>query len=174
MEPFHHLLDAFSQDVVKPRYASFDEVLDYCRAFGEPGRAPDAVSFGAADPENVRRSRRDLHGVQLANFWQDIAVDWAKGRLYLPQDELALFGVTEAQIAAGRVDRPWRRLMAFQAARARSMFESGAPLARALPGASAGSCDWSCKEDLRILERIDRTGGDVSGIGQCCGRPIGR
>ena len=71
--------------------------------------------------------------LQLANFWQDIAVDWTKGRVYLPQEDLARFGVTEAQIAEGRCDDAWRALVAFETARTRALLESGRPLVRALP-----------------------------------------
>ena len=77
-------------------------------------------------------------GLQLTNFWQDIAVDWAKGRVYLPADDMARFGVDERQIAAGLRDERWRRLMAFEVARARAMLESGRPLAQR--AAAARSC----------------------------------
>jgi squalene synthase HpnC len=161
LEPFHDLLDAFSQDVVKTRYASFGEVLDYCRRSANPVGLLMLHLFGAADAENVRRSDAICTGLQLANFWQDIAVDWAKGRVYLPQDDLVRFGATDAQIAAARVDEAWRGLMTFQVARTRSMLESGAPLARALPGRIGWELRLVVQGGLRILERIDRAGGDV-------------
>jgi squalene synthase HpnC len=161
LQPFHDLLDAFTQDVVKQRYASFDEVLDYCRRSANPVGLLMLHLFGATGGANVRHSDEICTGLQLANFWQDIAVDWAKGRLYLPQDELARFGVSEAQIAAGRVDDAWRRLMAFEADRTRSLLWSGAPLARALPGRIGWELRLVVQGGLRILERIDRAGGDV-------------
>ena len=117
--------------------------------------------FGAAGSENVRSSDAICTGLQLANFWQDVAVDWAKGRLYLPRDELARFGVGETQIDAGGADEAWRRLMAFQVARTRSMLESSAPLARALRGRIGWELRLVVQGGLRILERIDRAGGDV-------------
>lgn len=161
LQPFRDLLDAFSQDVVKQRYASFDEVLDYCRRSANPVGLLMLHLFRAAGAENVRRSDAICTGLQLANFWQDVAVDWAKDRLYLPQDELARFGVGEAQIAAGRTDDAWRRLMAFQVVRTRAMLEAGAPLARALPGRIGWELRLVVQGGLRILERIDRAGGDV-------------
>jgi len=161
LQPFRDLLDAFSQDVVKQRYASFDEVLDYCRRSANPVGLLMLHLFGAAGPENVRHSDEICTGLQLANFWQDVAVDWAKGRLYLPRDELARFGVSEAQIDAGRADEAWRRLIAFQVARTRSLLESGAPLAHALPGRIGWELRLVVQGGLRILERIDRAGGDV-------------
>ena len=161
LQPFHDLLDAFSQDVVKQRYASFDEVLDYCRRSANPVGVLMLHLFGAAGADNLRRSDAICTGLQLANFWQDVAVDWAKGRLYLPQDDLARFGVNEAQIDAGRVDNAWRRTMAFQIARTRALLQSGAPLARALPGRIGWELRLVVQGGLRILERIDRAGGDV-------------
>ncbi len=161
LQPFHDLLDAFSQDVVKQRYASFDEVLDYCRRSANPVGRLMLHLFGAAGADNVRRSDAICTGLQLANFWQDVAVDWAKGRLYLPQDELVRFGVGEAQIAAGRVDDAWRRAMSFQVERTRGLLQAGAPLARALPGRIGWELRLVVQGGLRILERIDRAGGDV-------------
>jgi phytoene synthase len=161
LQPFHDLLDAFSQDVVKQRYASFGEVLDYCRRSANPVGLLMLHLFGAAAAENVRRSDEICTGLQLANFWQDVAIDWAKGRLYLPQDELARFGVSETQIAAGRVDDAWRRLLAFEVGRTRALLQSGAPLARSLPGRIGWELRLIVQGGLRILERIDRAGGDV-------------
>jgi phytoene synthase len=146
LQAFHDLLDAFSQDVVKQRYASFDELLDYSRRSANPVGLLMLHLFGAAGADNVRRSDAICTGLQLANFWQDVAIDWAKGRLYLPQDDLARFGVTEAQIAGGRVD---------------ALLQSGAPLARALPGRIGWELRLVVQGGLRILERIDRAGGDV-------------
>src|SRR5262245_25803800 len=77
LRPFRDLLDAFSQDVVKTRYASFDEVLDYCRRSANPVGLLMLHLFGAASAENACRSDAICTGLQLANFWQDVAVDWA-------------------------------------------------------------------------------------------------
>jgi squalene synthase HpnC len=90
--PFHDLLDAFSQDVRKGRYATFAEVLDYCRRSANPVGRLMLQLFGAAAPTDLARSDAICTGLQLANFWQDAARDWRKGRIYLPQDEMARFG----------------------------------------------------------------------------------
>src|SRR4249920_32808 len=134
LPPFYDLLDAFSQDCIKHRYASYDELLDYSRRSANPVGRLMLHLFRAADAERLRWSDAICTRLHLANFWQDVAVDWAKGRMYLPQDDLARFGVTEAQVAAGRLDDAWRRSMAFQVSRTRALLESGAPLARSLPG----------------------------------------
>ena len=100
-------------------------------------------------------------GLQLANFWQDIAVDWRKGRVYLPQDDLQRFGVEEAQIAEGRCDEQWRRLVAFEVERTRHLLESGRPLARMLPLRLKLELKLVVAGGLRILHRIDAVRGDV-------------
>ena len=81
--------------------------------------------YDLTDPESARRADAICTGLQLANFWQDIALDWRKGRVYLPGDDMARFAVTEEQIAAGRCDERWARLMAFEVERTRSLLESG-------------------------------------------------
>ena len=161
LQPFHDLLDAFSQDVVKRRYATFDELLDYCRRSANPVGVLMLHLFGGANASNARLSDAICTALQLVNFWQDVPFDWRKGRVYLPQDEMARFGVTEAHIAEARADEPWQRLMAFQSARGRAMLESGAPLAHELPGRIGWELRMIVQGGLRILERIDRARGDV-------------
>jgi len=161
LRPFLDLLDAFSQDVVKTRYATFAEVLDYCRRSANPVGLLMLHLFGAANRENIARSDAICTALQLVNFWQDVALDWRKGRVYLPQDEMVRFGVTEAHLAGGRADPPWQHLVAFQTERARAMLQSGAPLARALPGRIGWELRVVLQGGLRILERIDGARGDV-------------
>src|SRR5258706_5592900 len=98
--PFYDLLDAFSQDVTKLRYADFAEVADYCRRSADPVGRLMLHLFGAAEPENLSRSDAICSALQLINFWQDVEIDFRKNRVYLPQDEMVRFGVSEAQIAA--------------------------------------------------------------------------
>ena len=161
LEPFYDLLDAFSQDVVKQRYANFDEVLDYCRRSANPVGLLLLHLVGAATPQNVRWSDAICSGLQLVNLWQDVAVDWRKNRVYLPLDSMARFGVGEAHIAGARADDAWRALLAFEVSRARTMLESGAPLARAVGGRFGFELRMIVQGGLRILERIDRVHGDV-------------
>jgi len=159
--PFRDLLDAFSQDVLKRRYGTFDEVLDYCRRSANPVGRLMLQLFGTADPADVARSDAICTALQLVNFWQDVALDWRKGRIYLPQDEMARFGVSERHLAEARADAAWQRLMSFQTSRARALLESGAPLARTLPGRIGWELRLVVQGGLRILERIDRARGDV-------------
>ncbi len=158
---FHRLLDAFRQDVTKKRYATFDELMDYCRRSADPvGRLLLAL-FRKDDPANLRDSDAICSSLQLINHWQDIAVDWGKGRVYLPEEDLRQFGVTEAQIAEGRVDGPWQDLVRFQCQRARAMMRSGSPLGTRLPGRMGLEIRAICAGGLRILDRIDAVNGDV-------------
>ncbi len=131
---FHDLLSAFAQDVTKTRYADFAEVLDYCRRSANPvGRLLLAL-YGAATAKNNAGSDHICSSLQIINFLQDVAVDYAKNRVYMPHDELVRFGITDAQIAACDASDAWREFMTFQVSRARRMLWSGAPLGRILPG----------------------------------------
>jgi phytoene synthase len=158
---FRDLLDAFSQDVVKKRYADFGELLDYCRRSANPVGRLMLHLYGTGTAQQLEWSDDICSGLQLANFWQDVAIDWDKGRVYLPADERARFGVTESQIEAGRVDDAWRALLDFEVSRTRAMLESGAPLARTLPGRIGWEIRLVVQGGLRILEKIDRARGDV-------------
>jgi len=161
IEPFRDLLDAFSQDVLKQRYGTFDEVLDYCRRSANPVGRLMLHLYGAAAPGDLVRSDAICTALQLVNFWQDVALDWRKGRIYLPQDEMTRFGVSEKHVAEAHADDAWQRLMAFQTSRTRALLESGAPLARTLPGRIGWELRMVVQGGLRILERIDRVRGDV-------------
>lgn len=161
LQPLRDLLSAFSQDVTVSRYADYAALLDYCRRSADPvGRLLLAL-YRVDDAQAVEWSDRICTGLQLANFWQDVAVDWAKGRVYLPQDELARFGVAESAIAGGGRHPGWPALMRAQTDRSRRMLESGAPLARRLPGRIGWELRLVIQGGLRILERIDRVDGDV-------------
>jgi squalene synthase HpnC len=161
LAPFHDLVSAFRQDVAVTRYANFDEVLDYCRRSANPvGRLLLAL-YRAQAPADLVASDAICTGLQLANFWQDIAIDWQKNRVYLPQDDLRRFGVTEPQIAEGRADDAWRSLLAFEVARARGLLESGRPLTRTLPWRLGLELSAIISGGLRILERIDAVDGDI-------------
>ena len=158
---FHALLDAFSQDVVKGRYADFAELMDYCRRSADPVGRLLLHLFGAATEENLKHSDAICSSLQLVNFWQDVAIDWRKNRVYLPQDELQRYGVSERQIEASDIAGKWKALMQFQGERARALMKSGAPLGRALPGRIGLEIRAIVEGGLRILEKIDKVEGDV-------------
>jgi squalene synthase HpnC len=161
MQPFHDLLDAFSQDVTKLRYASFAEVLDYCRRSADPVGRLMLHLYGRVSDAHLAWSDSICSALQLTNFWQDVAIDFAKNRIYLPQDEMARYGVSERQIAARDAGGGWAALIAFQVGRTRAMLERGAPLALALPGRIGLEIRTVVQGGLRILEKIERARGDV-------------
>lgn len=158
---FRDLLDAFAQDVVKKRYDDYAQLLDYCRRSANPvGRL--LVHLARCDSEeNLRRSDCICSALQLINFWQDVAIDWDKGRVYLPQADLARFGVGESQIADRRCDANWSALIDFEVDRARRLMLDGAPLVKHLPGRLGWEIRVTVQGGLRILEKIQIVRGDV-------------
>lgn len=163
LAPFRALLSAFAQDVTVHRYADYEALLDYCRRSANPvGRLLLAL-YRIDEPSALQWSDEICTGLQLANFWQDVAVDWTKGRVYLPQQELARFGLSEAVIAARGANPHWPALMQAQTAIARRMLDSGAPLASLIPGRAGWELRLVLQGGLRILDRIDRVRGDVFG-----------
>ena len=161
LQPFHDLLAAFCQDVTTTRYDNFPALSDYCSRSANPVGRLMLHLYRAATTQNLRDADAICTALQLINFLQDVGVDWQKGRIYLPLDDLARFGVAPAQIAAGRVDAGFQALMAFEVQRARALMASGAPLALRLPGRIGWELRLVVQGGLRILERIERAGFDV-------------
>jgi squalene synthase HpnC len=147
--------------VVTTRYPDYPALLDYCRRSADPvGRLMLAL-YKVDGDANLRDADAICSALQLINFWQDVGIDIAKGRIYLPQDDLARFGVSEADIAAHADTSAWRALMAFEVERARALMLSGAPLATRLPGRIGWELRLVIQGGLRILERIEAAGYDV-------------
>ncbi len=161
---FRDLLKAFAQDVTKDRYADFAELMDYCRRSANPVGRLLLHLFGAATPENLARSDAICSALQLINHWQDLAIDLDKGergRIYLPQDEMARFGVSEETLRRRLANADFCALMKFQVERARALMRSGAPLGRALPGRIGLEIRAIVAGGLRILDKIEAVGYDV-------------
>lgn len=161
LQPLRDLLSAFRQDVATHRYATFDDLLDYCRRSANPVGVLMLHLYGAASVENLRDSDAICSALQLINFWQDIAIDWQKARVYLPQEDLVRFKVAETQLARAHANDAWRALMGFEVERARAMIISGAPLALRLPGRLGWELRLVVQGGLRILERIEAADYDV-------------
>lgn len=156
------LLSAFAQDVDVTRYSTFADVLDYCRRSANPVGRLLLAMYGVDDAPSLAQSDAICTALQLANFWQDVAVDWRKDtRLYLPLEDLERFGVTLAQIAKGDCDARFTRLMAFETARTRTLFDEGRPLIRRLPWRLGLELAAVIAGGKRVLERIDAVRGDV-------------
>ncbi len=154
----HELVDGGLQDLEQTRYAHFEELRGYCtKVAGAVGVACVAV-YGSDD---VERAETLGIALQLINIIRDVREDWQLGRVYLPQDELASFGVTEDDIAAGRATDAWRALMTFQAERARVYLQDGLGLLRSLDGRSALCVSTFAGLYRATLERIEARGFDV-------------
>jgi len=154
----HDLIDGGLMDTERRRYATFDELAGYCkRVAGAVGIACVAV-YGAAEPE-----RAETLGIalQLINIIRDVPEDWRLGRVYLPQDELAAYGVSEEDIAAGRVTPAWQALMAHQAERARAHLAEGRTLLPRLDRRSAACVAAFANLYEATLDRIEAAGFDV-------------
>ncbi len=161
IQDLRDLISAFQQDVVQTRYANIDVLLDYCSRSANPVGSIMLQLFEANSSQNIQQSDAICTALQLINFWQDVAIDWKKSRVYLPQDELLQWGVTEEQIAAARIDEQWRGLMRMQVERARKLMLEGAPLARRMPGRFGWELRLIVLGGLRILEKIEAVDYDV-------------
>lgn len=161
LQPLRDLISAFKQDVVTTRYEQLEDLLDYCRRSANPVGRLMLLLYEAASPENQEDSDAICSALQLINFWQDVAIDWKKERIYLPLADMARFSVTEAHIADERVDDAWRALMRFEVDRARAMMLSGSSLAIRLPGRVGWELRFVVQGGLRILERIEAVDYDV-------------
>jgi hydroxysqualene synthase len=155
------LLSAFRQDTEKRRYETWDELLDYCRRSANPIGRLVLLVFGYRDPQLEQWSDRICSGLQLANHWQDVAVDLRKDRIYVPREISDRHGVKEWDLNAACVDDRFRALMAELVTRTREMFREGRPL--------CDRVDRDLRFEMRltwlggsgILDRIEAVGYDV-------------
>ncbi len=164
IEPFADLLTAFRQDQTQTRYATYDELLGYCRNSANPvGRL--VLYLGRCHEERLLPwSDAICTGLQLANFWQDVGRDLAKGRVYLPQEDLQRFGVEEVVLAQASTPRNVRDLLAFEVERAEQLLRSGLPLVDAMPRGLQGSIWMFAHGGLKILEKIRAIDFDVPAV----------
>jgi squalene synthase HpnC len=146
-QPLADLLAAFRRDQVQKRYETLDDLLTYCEQSANPvGRL--VLHLGrSAEPENIRLSDSICTGLQLANFWQDVARDFARGRIYIPQDRCRAARWDESRFASGRFDADFRRLIEPLVDDADARLLAGQPLADSVP------------RDLRLAVRLFIAGG---------------
>jgi phytoene synthase len=164
LQLFRDLLDAFAQDVVKDRYATFEELMDYCRRSADPVGRLLLHLFGAATPDNLRRSDAICSALQLINHWQDVGIDLGKGhngRIYLPQEDMNRFAITEQALESRLASADFCALMRFQVERARALMLSGASLGRDLPGRIGLEIRAIVAGGLCILAKIEAVDYDV-------------
>lgn len=158
---FDDLLDAFRQDQRKSRYSDFDELLDYCRRSANPvGRL--VLQLGdCCDSQNGLLSDEICTGLQLANFWQDVARDYQIGRIYLPLDQMERFGVDESMVGRSATSPQLRQLLASECDRAEQYFRRGLLLAKTVPGWLAGDVKLFAHGGLETLAAIRKIDFDV-------------
>jgi len=153
---FADLLTAFRQDQRVTRYETFDDLLGYCRYSANPVGHLVLYLCGYRDAERQQLSDRTCTALQLANFWQDVSADFAKGRIYLPLEDLRRFGVSEAAIRDEENLAAFRELMKFEVARAREWFAQGLPLIAQVNRQLAVDLDLFSRGGQEILNAIER------------------
>ncbi len=158
---FADLLTAFRQDQSVPRYPTFEDLLGYCKNSANPVGHLVLYLGGYRDTERQQLSDFTCTALQLANFWQDVAVDYAKGRVYLPLEDLTRFGVGEDDIRDRKFTPRFRELMCFEVERAREWFTRGLPLIGMVNRELAIDLDLFSRGGLEILKCIERQGFDV-------------
>ncbi|MBZ5530749.1 MAG: squalene synthase HpnC [Acidobacteriia bacterium] len=160
---FSDLLIAFRQDQTITRFPTFDDVLAYCKYSANPVGHLVLYLCGYSDAERQQLSDYICTALQLANFWQDVTVDYGKGRIYLPLDGLRRFGVSEDDIAQRRATPQFIELMKFEVQRAREWFERGLPLIKMVNKELAIDLELFSRGGQEILNAIERQGYDVLG-----------
>lgn len=169
-EPFYDLLDAFSQDVTKTRYADYEEVLDYCKRSANPVGRLMLHLYMQSSPSNIQLSDNICSALQIINFLQDIAIDFKKNdekqRIYMSQEEMAAFGITELHIkdyvdGVKTTDENWQQFMLFNLHRVNALLYAGKPLGRILTGRIGFEMRMIIAGGERIIHKINAVNGDI-------------
>jgi squalene synthase HpnC len=153
---FSDLLIAFRQDQTVTRFETFNDVLGYCHYSANPVGHLVLYLCGYHDPERQQLSDYTCTALQLANFWQDISVDYAKGRIYLPLEDLRRFSVKEEDLAQNRNTPAFCQMMEFEVNRAREWFARGLPLIKNVDAQLAVDLDLFSRGGQEILNAIER------------------
>ena len=160
-EPFLKLIEANRMDQRNRRYPTYDDLLYYCDHSANPVGRLFLYLFGYRDEERQRMADATCTALQLTNFWQDVARDYRKGRIYLPLEDLARFGYTEEELARGAATPEFRQLLAFEVERAMDLFRQGAPLAATLDGVARLDVALFTRGGVAVLEAIRKQRYDV-------------
>jgi squalene synthase HpnC len=158
---FSDLLIAFRQDQTVTRFETFDDILAYCRYSASPVGHLVLYLCGYSDAERQQLSDYTCTALQLANFWQDVFVDYGKGRIYLPLEDLRRFGITGDDIAQRRATPQFMAMMKFEVERAREWFAGGLPLVKMVNRELAIDLELFSRGGQEILNAIERQGYDV-------------
>ncbi len=160
-QPFGDLLKAFRQDQTSKRYETWDAVLDYCVYSANPVGRLVLYLCGYRDEERQRLSDTTCTALQLANFWQDVARDLEKGRIYIPLDLASAHGLKESDILARRFDQRYVNLMKDLIARTRTLFAEGLPLAKMVDARLSVDLEMFTRGGLAVLDAIEASGYDT-------------
>jgi squalene synthase HpnC len=160
-QPFSDLIHAFEQDQTVTRYRNWDELFGYCRNSANPVGRLVLYLCGYSDAERQRLSDATCTALQLANFWQDVMVDWEKGRVYIPLDVLARHGSSVEDIANRHAGSAFAAAMREVVDRARALFLEGLPLARRVDRRLAVDIELFSRGGVRILDKIEAQNYDV-------------
>jgi squalene synthase HpnC len=157
-KPLHRLVEANRRDQEVRSYASFDELLSYCELSANPVGEMVLHVFGAATPERIELSDAVCSGLQVTEHLQDVREDLARGRVYLPQEDLLRFGCTDEDLRLSPSPERVRTLIAFEVERARDLLDRGTPLARRLRGRPGLAIAAFVAGGRAALEAIERAG----------------
>jgi squalene synthase HpnC len=160
-EPFARLLEANRVDQRVARYGTWEALLGYCHLSADPVGELVLAVFDRATPERVALSNHVCTALQLAEHWQDVAEDLARGRVYLPGEDLERFGCTEADLRAPHASWRVRGLLAYEVARTRPVLREGAPLLATLHGRERVAVAAYASGGRAALEAVERAGYDV-------------
>ncbi len=155
------VLTAFRMDVTTQRYASFSDLLHYCRHSANPIGRMVLHLFGERSDRAMELSDNICTALQLTNFWQDVRLDAGKGRIYVPLEDMSRFGYTERELFAGVMNERFRELLRFEVSRTRELFTAGEALLSTTVPQLRFELRLTWQGGMRILEKIERAGFDV-------------
>ncbi|MGO8792673.1 MAG: squalene synthase HpnC, partial [Terriglobia bacterium] len=158
---FENLLRAFESDVVVNRHPDFRSLLDYCTCSANPVGRLVLELFDYHDSHLFDLSDNICTALQLTNFWQDVAIDFSRDRVYLPQEDLARFNYSLDDLRAARTDGHWRELLAFEIARTRELFERGRSLPEEVHPKLRTQLRLTWLGGIEILSKIEAVSYDI-------------
>lgn len=161
LQPFVDLLAAFREDVTTRRHRRFDDLLAYSRCSANPVGRLLLLLFGYRDETLAEESDAICTALQLTNFWQDVARDWERGRVYIPQEYMMEYGYTEADLENRVVNEKFHKMMARLVDRTRALFQRGRPLGHRLSGRFGLEIRMIWLGGTQILDNIERANYDV-------------
>ena len=160
-EPFLKLIEANRMEQQASRYSTYEDLLFYCDHSANPVGHLFLYLFGYSDKSMQELSDHTCTALQLTNFWQDVARDFAMGRIYIPQEDMERFGYCEEDLAAGIINQPFREMMAFEVERARDLFRKGLPLIGTLDGRIKIDIALFSLGGMKVLDAIEAQHYDV-------------